>query len=177
MQQSNNSLADADHFRSLMQAAKLSPKQVHSSDTSNRLQPASNALNDLDDRRIREIKPLVPPQILMEDLPLTVAAYDTISHGRQRSEDIINGKSDKLLVVVGPCSIHDPQSALEYAAKLKVYADSASDDLTIVMGVYFEKPRTTVGWKGLINDPFLDGSFRINKGITTILLVLCIDFI
>lgn len=148
MQQSNNSLADADHFRSLMQAAKLTPSPSPSpSHRTQKSRSSDAALNDLDDRRIREIKPLVPPQILMEDLPLTITAFDTILHGRTVAEDIISGKSDKLLVVVGPCSIHDPKSALEYAGKLKGYADKCSDDLLIVMRVYFEKPRTTVGWK------------------------------
>jgi 3-deoxy-7-phosphoheptulonate synthase len=117
-----------------------------------------DALNDLDDRRIRNIKPLIPPQILMEDYPLSAKAATTVERGiffahvvgRSEAELIISGKDDRLMVVVGPCSIHDVKSAIDYAHKLKKYADEARDDLMIVMRVYFEKPRTTVGWKGLI---------------------------
>lgn len=125
-----------------------------------------NTINDLDDRRIKEIKPLVPPQIVMEDVPLSESAHNTIREGREIAHNIVTGKDDRLLVIVGPCSIHDPKAALDYASLLKQYADSAKDDLHIIMRVYFEKPRTTVGWKGLINDPFLDGTFKINKGLT-----------
>ncbi|KAG0345724.1 hypothetical protein BG004_003206 [Podila humilis] len=124
-----------------------------------------DALNELDDKRIREIKPLIPPQILMEDLPLSLAAAQTIILGRHAAEEIIKGRDDRLLVIVGPCSIHDTKAALEYAHKLKAYAAEASQDLAIIMRVYFEKPRTTVGWKGLINDPHLNNSFQINKGL------------
>lgn len=126
---------------------------------------SENGLNELDDCRIKEIKPLVPPQILMEDLPVSARAKQTIINGRRAIEDVIQGRDDRLLVVVGPCSIHDPKAALEYAHKLHKYSQTVSDHLLIVMRVYFEKPRTTVGWKGLINDPFLDGSFQINKGL------------
>jgi 3-deoxy-7-phosphoheptulonate synthase len=125
----------------------------------------SHGLNALDDRRIREIKPLVPPQILMEDLPLSNTAQQTIQQARRYAENIIHGSDDRLLVIVGPCSIHDPKAALDYAQRLLDYSLQASDDLLIIMRVYFEKPRTTVGWKGLINDPFMDGSFKINKGL------------
>ncbi|RKP27694.1 hypothetical protein SYNPS1DRAFT_12295 [Syncephalis pseudoplumigaleata] len=127
----------------------------------------TQGLNELDDQRIREIKPLIPPQILVEDLPVTDKAADTVKRGRTAAERILHGQDDRLLVVVGPCSIHDPVAAIEYAHKLKAYADTCKDDLMIVMRVYFEKPRTTVGWKGLINDPFLNGSFEINKGLRT----------
>jgi len=122
-------------------------------------------LNELDDKRINHLGPLIPPQILMEDLPLSLKAAETILEGRNSAESIIHGKDDRLLVVVGPCSIHDVKAALEYAAQLKAYADTASQDLLIIMRVYFEKPRTTVGWKGLINDPSLNHSFQINKGL------------
>ena len=105
----------------------------------------ADALNDLDDRRIKEIKPLIPPQILMEDLPLTPAAISTVERGRMEAEAVISGKDDRLLVIVGPCSIHDTIAAKEYATKLQQYAQTASQDLVIVMRVYFEKPRTTVG--------------------------------
>ncbi|RKP35089.1 3-deoxy-7-phosphoheptulonate synthase [Dimargaris cristalligena] len=125
----------------------------------------SHALNELDDANIMGIKPLIPPQILMEDIPLNEAAVATIVEGRRGTERVIAGEDDRLVVVVGPCSIHDVQAALEYAAKLKVYAVTAQADLCIIMRVYFEKPRTTVGWKGLINDPFLNSSFSINKGL------------
>ncbi|KAF9381743.1 hypothetical protein CPB97_007593 [Podila verticillata] len=124
-----------------------------------------DALNELDDKRIKQIRPLVPPQILMEDLPLSLAAAQTIITGRQAAEEIIKGRDDRLLVIVGPCSIHDTKAAIEYAHKLKAYAAEASAELAIIMRVYFEKPRTTVGWKGLINDPQLNNSFQINKGL------------
>ncbi|KAI8996754.1 3-deoxy-7-phosphoheptulonate synthase [Pilobolus umbonatus] len=123
------------------------------------------SINELDDKRISHLKPLIPPQILMEDLPLSLKAAETILEGRRSAEDIIHGIDDRLLVVVGPCSIHDVKAGLEYATKLKAYADTAKDDLLIIMRVYFEKPRTTVGWKGLINDPSLNHSFEINKGL------------
>ncbi|GAA5849500.1 hypothetical protein JCM8547_000475 [Rhodosporidiobolus lusitaniae] len=126
---------------------------------------AKTALNDLDDRRIRNIRPLIPPQILMEDYPLGLQAAATVLEGRKGAEEIVKGEDDRLLVVVGPCSIHDVKAALEYAALIKKYADEAKEDLHILMRVYFEKPRTTVGWKGLINDPQLNGSFQINKGL------------
>ncbi|ORX59815.1 3-deoxy-7-phosphoheptulonate synthase, partial [Hesseltinella vesiculosa] len=126
---------------------------------------AMTALNELDDKRIKCIKPLIPPQILMEDIPLTLQAAQTIVEGRKAAENVIKGTDDRLLVVVGPCSIHDVKAAKEYATRLIEYANSASDDLLIIMRVYFEKPRTTVGWKGLINDPFLNNSYEINKGL------------
>ncbi|KAI8356605.1 3-deoxy-7-phosphoheptulonate synthase [Choanephora cucurbitarum] len=126
---------------------------------------AFSALNELDDKRITNIRPLIPPQILMEDLPLSLKAAATILEGRQGAENIIHGNDDRLLVVVGPCSIHDVKAGLEYAERLIEYAKSAKDDLHIIMRVYFEKPRTTVGWKGLINDPNLNNTYEINKGL------------
>ncbi|CAD6884804.1 unnamed protein product [Tilletia controversa] len=125
----------------------------------------TDALSELDDKRISKIKPLIPPQILVEEYPLTIGAAQTVLGGRRATEDIIKGIDDRLVVIVGPCSVHDVRAALEYAAKLKAYADEAADDLHIIMRVYFEKPRTTVGWKGLINDPDLNNSFQINKGL------------
>lgn len=119
----------------------------------------------LENRRVKSIRPLIPPQILQEDLPLTLLAAQTVLDGRMGVENILRGDDDRLLVVVGPCSVHNVESALEYAKLLKAYAEQAKDDLLIVMRVYFEKPRTTVGWKGLINDPELNGSFQINKGL------------
>lgn len=123
------------------------------------------ALNELDDRRIKSIKPLIPPSILIEEYPLSLNAAQTVASGRKATEEIVKQEDDRLLVVVGPCSIHDVRSGLEYARKLAAYSESAKEDLHIVMRVYFEKPRTTVGWKGLINDPNLNGSFQINKGL------------
>ncbi|KAI7877934.1 3-deoxy-7-phosphoheptulonate synthase [Lichtheimia hyalospora FSU 10163] len=123
------------------------------------------ALNELDDKRIKIIKPLIPPQILMEDIPLTLKAAQTIVEGRQAAENVIKGQDDRLLVVVGPCSIHDVKAAKEYASRLIEYAKGAKEELLIIMRVYFEKPRTTVGWKGLINDPQLNNSYEINKGL------------
>jgi 3-deoxy-7-phosphoheptulonate synthase len=109
--------------------------------------------------------PVIPPQILMEDYPLSMTAAHTVVTGRKQAEAIVKGEDDRLLVIVGPCSVHDVAAGLEYAQKLKAYADQAKNELCIVMRVYFEKPRTTVGWKGLINDPNLNGSFQINKGL------------
>ena len=118
-----------------------------------------------DDLRIAALRPLIPPAILMEELPLGERGSLTVSRTRARAGDIIHGRDDSLLVVIGPCSIHDVQAALEYGSLLQQAAARLSDDLCIVMRVYFEKPRTTVGWKGLINDPHLDGSFNINQGL------------
>jgi len=118
-----------------------------------------------DDLRIEKIRPLISPAILMEDLPLSEGASATVSGTRQALAHAIAGRDDRFLVIVGPCSIHDVDAARDYARKLKVQADRLQADLLIVMRVYFEKPRTTVGWKGLINDPHLDGSFAINEGL------------
>ncbi|ARN75847.1 3-deoxy-7-phosphoheptulonate synthase [Oceanicoccus sagamiensis] len=118
-----------------------------------------------DDVHIDELRPLLPPAILMEELPVSDSAATMISQARDDIANIFNGSDDRLLVVVGPCSIHDTAAAIEYANRLKAVVDQHKDELLIVMRVYFEKPRTTVGWKGLINDPFLDGSFNINQGL------------
>ncbi len=118
-----------------------------------------------DDVRIRRLRPLIPPAILLEELPLGAAEADFVAEQRRAVGDVITGADRRLLVVVGPCSIHDPESGLEYAARLKTAMSRYADDLLIVMRTYFEKPRTTVGWKGLINDPDLDGSFAINRGL------------
>jgi len=127
--------------------------------------PFKEALYRLENRRVKSTRPLIPPQILQEDLPLTLAAAQTVIEGRQATENILRGDDDRLMVVVGPCSVNDVDAALEYAKNLHAYAEQAKEDLHIVMRVYFEKPRTTVGWKGLINDPDINGSFRINKGL------------
>ncbi|PWN29943.1 putative 3-deoxy-D-arabino-heptulosonate 7-phosphate synthase isoenzyme [Jaminaea rosea] len=126
---------------------------------------ASSPLSALDDTRIKRIRPLIPPQILIEDYPLTVEAAATIAKGRQDAEAIVKQHDDRLVVIVGPCSVHDVTAGVEYAKRLAAYARSAKSDLHIIMRVYFEKPRTTVGWKGLINDPDLTNSFNINKGL------------
>ncbi|KAJ6508846.1 hypothetical protein C8R45DRAFT_816338 [Mycena sanguinolenta] len=124
-----------------------------------------DALSRLENSRVKSTRPLIPPQILQEDLPLTLLAAHTVLQGRLEVENVLKGDDDRLLVVVGPCSVHNPEAALDYAKLLKAYADTAKDELLIVMRVYFEKPRTTVGWKGLINDPDLNGTFQINKGL------------
>jgi len=121
-------------------------------------------LNAHDDTRVVAVRPLIPPQILFEDIPLSEKAAQSVYSHRREAEAIIQRKSDKLLVIVGPCSIHDVEAAKEYAALLREY-DQNQEELCIIMRVYFEKPRTTVGWKGLINDPFLDGTFQANKGL------------
>jgi 3-deoxy-7-phosphoheptulonate synthase len=163
--------------------------------------PFKEALLRLENRRVKSARPLIPPQILQEDLPLcvsftlvnlpltltsmsrTLGAAQTVLEGRRATESIFRGTDDRLIVVVGyvvlvgsraplsqkisirPCSVHDVDAALEYAHKLRAYAENAKEDLHIIMRVYFEKPRTTVGWKGLINDPDMNGTFQINRGL------------
>lgn len=118
-----------------------------------------------DDLRIESIKAVTPPAEICEELPITEQAAKTTYGARQGIHDILHEKDDRLLVISGPCSIHDTKAALDYAGRLKPLIDKYNKDLLIVMRVYFEKPRTTVGWKGLINDPELDNSFQINKGL------------
>jgi len=118
-----------------------------------------------DDRRILSVRELVPPAELHAEFPITPDAARTTSLARDRIHRMLHGLEDGLLVVVGPCSIHDPGAALEFAARLAACASRFEDALALVMRVYFEKPRTTVGWKGLVNDPGLDGSFDINRGL------------
>ena len=118
-----------------------------------------------DDLRISGLQEVLAPEELHREYPLTNQASETVHWTRQAIHDILHGKSDRLMVVVGPCSIHDPKAGREYATGLKAMIDELQDDLCIVMRVYFEKPRTTVGWKGLINDPHLDDSFNINHGL------------
>ncbi|KAI9207057.1 Phe-inhibited DAHP synthase AroG, partial [Polychytrium aggregatum] len=120
----------------------------------------------IDDTRVTDYFPLVPPQILQMEHPLTGQAQKTIQATRRAIAGILGDQDDRLLVIVGPCSIHNPSEALEYGHMLKYMSDHLRDDLVIVMRAYFEKPRTTVGWKGLINDPYIDGSFQINKGLS-----------
>lgn len=118
-----------------------------------------------DDLRIKHITEVAPPCDLIDSYPISSQASQTVYDTRQSIHNILSGRDDRLLVVIGPCSIHDPKAALEYAEKLKTQIEAYQEQLLIVMRVYFEKPRTTVGWKGLINDPNLDGSFAINKGL------------
>jgi 3-deoxy-7-phosphoheptulonate synthase len=118
-----------------------------------------------DDLRIAAIHELSPPSHLMREFPCTEKASASVAASRQATHRILHGQDDRILVVIGPCSIHDPKAALEYAQRLVIERSRYLADLEIVMRVYFEKPRTTVGWKGLINDPDLDNSFNINKGL------------
>jgi 3-deoxy-7-phosphoheptulonate synthase len=118
-----------------------------------------------DDLRIKDLKPLLPPAILMEEIPVSEHAAEVVATGRSQIGKLLRGDDDRLLVVVGPCSIHDPKAGLDYARRLANVAREHASDLLIVMRVYFEKPRTIVGWKGLINDPYLDDSYAINHGL------------
>src|SRR5512144_1425758 len=118
-----------------------------------------------DDLRIRDVRPLIPPAILLEEIPISECASNVVADARVAIADVIAGADHRLVVVVGPCSIHDTKAAFEYATRVKQIADRLADSLLVVMRTYFEKPRTSVGWKGLINDPDLDESFHINKGL------------
>ncbi|HEY7775696.1 MAG TPA: 3-deoxy-7-phosphoheptulonate synthase, partial [Kineobactrum sp.] len=117
------------------------------------------------DIRILQAQPLITPWVLAEDLPLAEAQACSIAEARCSIEAIMSGRDQRLLAIVGPCSVHDPEALLEFAARLKVACEPLEDAILPVLRVYFEKPRTVVGWKGLINDPDLDGSFHINKGL------------
>ena len=141
----------------------MSPKT--STPTDERL-ALSEKTSQTDDQRIRDVTPLPPPEHLIRFFPIAGTPVETlISSTRGHIRKIMQGEDDRLLVVVGPCSIHDPAAAVEYARKLKAARDQHAGELEVVMRVYFEKPRTTVGWKGLINDPYLDESFRIHEGL------------
>jgi 3-deoxy-7-phosphoheptulonate synthase len=119
----------------------------------------------IDDVRIGAVRPLISPALLQDELPVPPDVQKLVERGREAIGDVLHGRDDRLVMIVGPCSIHDHDQALDYARRLKAVADALRDELLIVMRVYFEKPRTTVGWKGYINDPRLDGSFRINEGL------------
>jgi 3-deoxy-7-phosphoheptulonate synthase len=126
----------------------------------------SEKTSETDDQRIRDVTPLPPPEHLIRFFPIADSPIEALVTGtRNHVRRIMAGEDDRLLVVIGPCSIHDPAAALDYARRLKVERERHAADLEIVMRVYFEKPRTTVGWKGLINDPYLDESFRIHEGL------------
>lgn len=123
------------------------------------------AAERVDDVRIGAVKPLVTPSLLLERVPATGEALSLVESSRAAIADVLHGRDDRLVVVVGPCSIHDHDEALEYGRRLKSVADALARELLVVMRTYFEKPRTTVGWKGYINDPHLDGSFAMNEGL------------
>lgn len=122
-------------------------------------------IRQTDDLRIRDVRPLIPPAILLEEIPISERASNVVADTRLTVARIARGEDRRFAVIAGPCSIHDPAAALEYATRLKRLADRYADALVVVMRVYFEKPRTTVGWKGLINDPDLDESYHMNKGL------------
>ena len=140
--------------RLIFPLAMHTPSQTHTQDKTR-----------TDDLRIRAVRPLLTPALLQEWLPTPEPAQALVEASRAEIARVLHGQDDRLLVVVGPCSIHDHEQALDYARRLKGQADALQQDLLIVMRVYFEKPRTTVGWKGYINDPHLDGSFAINEGL------------
>ena len=144
----------------------MSPKPLaHSAHTDDRL-ALSEKTSQTDDQRIRDVTPLPPPEHLIRFFPIADTPVETlIADTRGAIRRIMGDEDDRLLVVIGPCSIHDPAAALEYARKLKAVRAQHAGELEIVMRVYFEKPRTTVGWKGLINDPYLDESYRIHEGL------------
>jgi 3-deoxy-7-phosphoheptulonate synthase len=145
----------------------MSPKPVNSPKpaTDDRL-ALSEKTSETDDQRIRDVTPLPPPEHLIRFFPIAGTPTESlIKDTRQNIRQIIAGTDDRLLVIIGPCSIHDPAAALDYARKLKPLRDQYRGELEVVMRVYFEKPRTTVGWKGLINDPYLDESYRIHEGL------------
>jgi 3-deoxy-7-phosphoheptulonate synthase len=127
----------------------------------------------LADCRIRDVKALLPPDHFLDDLPGDERCFDLVLRTRQAIHRILHGRDDRLILLIGPCSIHDPAAALDYASRLARKRLRFADDLEILMRVYFEKPRTTVGWKGLINDPYLDRSFRINDGLRIARELLC----
>lgn len=122
-------------------------------------------LYSTDDLRIVGIQEVLPPAQLHKQLPISEAASETVFNARSASQAILHQQDDRLIVIIGPCSIHDPNAARDYASRLKPLMDELATDLHIIMRVYFEKPRSVVGWKGLINDPYLDGSFKINDGL------------
>ena len=141
----------------------MSPKPANPTDDRLAL---SERTSQTDDQRIQDVTPLPPPEHLIRFFPIADTPVETlIKNTRGAIRNIMNGDDDRLLVIVGPCSIHDPAAALEYARKLKPLRDQLGTELEVVMRVYFEKPRTTVGWKGLINDPYLDESYRIHEGL------------
>lgn len=122
-------------------------------------------MSQTDDLRIRRTRPLISPAILEEEIPIDPEAAGTVSAARRAVADIVHGRDPRLVAIVGPCSVHDPEAVREYAGRLASLAASVAERVVIVMRVYFEKPRTTVGWKGYINDPHIDGTFQVNAGL------------
>ena len=141
------------------------PKILASTGASASTSASTHDTTRIDDTRIAAVRPLITPALLQEWLPTPPAAEELVAHSRQQISRVLHGQDDRLVVVVGPCSIHDHDQAMDYARQLKAQADALQGVLLVVMRVYFEKPRTTVGWKGYINDPHLDGSFAINEGL------------
>jgi 3-deoxy-7-phosphoheptulonate synthase len=129
-------------------------------------EPPADRTSKTDDERITNVTPLPPPEHLIRFFPISGTAVETLVSGTRKAiRQIMSGQDDRLLVIIGPCSIHDPSAAIEYARKLLAQREKFADTLEVVMRVYFEKPRTTVGWKGLINDPYLDESYKIDEGL------------
>jgi len=126
---------------------------------------AHNEMNPTNDLRIQRARPLISPAVLEEEIPMPNTSTTMISKARRKIADIIHGRDERLLMIVGPCSVHDPQAVKEYGARLKALSDEVNERLLLVLRVYFEKPRTTIGWKGYINDPRLDESFQVNEGL------------
>jgi len=120
----------------------------------------------LENSNINSLERLVTPKEFKAQLPISSAITEHVEQSRQTLRNILDRKDDRVIIIVGPCSVHDTKAAIEYAQRLAKFAETIKDQIFIVMRVYFEKPRTTVGWKGLINDPYLDGSFQIEKGMT-----------
>ncbi len=142
------------------------PNRSPSNPTAEGWYALSEKTSQIDDQRIKDVTPLPPPEHLIRFFPIAGTPVETLVGDTRRAvHNIMRGADDRLLVIVGPCSIHDPKAALEYAERLKAERARYADTLEIVMRVYFEKPRTTVGWKGLINDPYLDSSYRIHEGL------------
>lgn len=125
------------------------------------------------DAAVQGYDPLIPPQLLYEELPAPECSIPTVLKGRKEAIEILHQRDDRLLVICGPCSLHDPETANEYCSRLVKLADKLKDDLLIIMRAYLEKPRTTVGWKGLINDPDIDETFKINKGLRVSRKLFC----
>ena len=127
--------------------------------------PTAQAATPLTNLRVREVRPLISPASLRQEIPLGVQAEKTVRQSREEVEAVLEGKDSRVLIILGPCSIHERDAALEYAGQIARMRQELGDKLLLVMRVYFEKPRTTVGWKGLINDPHLDGSLDLEGGL------------
>jgi 3-deoxy-7-phosphoheptulonate synthase len=135
--------------------------------------PGRNPIANSASLKVLGQDPLISPALLISEVPITDSALQTVVQGRRDAVSVIMGRNDRLLVIVGPCSIHDPVTAIEYAKQLKEVSERLTNDLVIIMRAYLEKPRTTVGWKGLINDPDIDQSFKINKGLRVSRQLFC----